>query len=302
MRISQTRLKKFWQNPEAYRLQYVLDLVPSSPGYALQRGSVFHAVLNLKARGETDEHIANVLRGTVPDYDGRMLVIQSEDALRNGVAMAEAYINLPWAANLQVVETEKDFNFQIPGSPHFISGRIDQIVTNGDSVYILEFKTASSKQYRGAKEADWANDIQADFEFLGAESLDIEVDGLQAQYVIEARPPKVWEPIFVSRTKAQLERTKLFAHQTCETILMYENTFGPDQPWPHLNNWPCNGDKKWCDYRDICQCSGEELIQLTSGPEWAERKPSPFEEEENLKRRKLEMDHKFEYRWTKDGV
>lgn len=272
MRIDQTRIKAFWANPERFRLAYECNVVPAVTGYALQRGLVFHVVLDLRALGWEWSTVTDVLHGRAVGSDGRLLHITNPQALAAGLAMAEAYLSRP--ADYTILRTELEFDFPIDGSPHSGVGRLDQLVQEADGRYwLLEFKTGSPKtQLTGkyGKKDEWEQDKQADFEILGARSHGYEVEGLRVQYVLETTPPKVWEPLYVTRTEAQLQRTKLMVHQTCELIQMSRETFGIEQPWVHCSGFPCNSDASYCDHKLICGREGPITAELL-GAGWTQR-------------------------------
>lgn len=269
MLIDQTRYKQFWANPERYRMAYELNIVPAVPGYALQRGIVFHTVLDLTALGYTANAIELILRGKEPSSDGRKLNISNVQALHAGLSMAQAYLDN--ADTYDVIETELEFKFDIEGSEHGGIGRLDQLIREDNGkLWLLEFKTGSPKTRITTKTSEWETDKQADFEILGARSHGHEVEGLRVQYVLETTPPRVVEPIYITRSEAQLQRTKLSIHQTCELIEVHRNVFGINQPWTHRSEFPCNGDASYCEHRTICGTAGS-LCAEDLGKEWAKR-------------------------------
>lgn len=264
MKIDGTRTKAFWSNPERYRLAYECNLTPAVTGYALQRGIAMHTALDLAALNYPHAAMVAVLKGKILSSDGRLLELADSHAAAMGLALAEAY--LAKADTYEVIESELEFDFRIDGSEHRGVGRLDQIIKLDDGkLWLLEFKSGSSKTSRSRKEEEWLSDLQADFEILGARSAGYEVEGVRVQYVLEMTPPRVWEPLLVSRSDAQLQRSKLFIHQTCETVEMYRATFGLEQPWPHLANWPCTGDASYCGYQNICGCEGPLTVSRFKG-------------------------------------
>lgn len=266
MVLDQTRTKAFWNNPEAYRIQFQLNIVPAAKSYYLDRGTAFHTYIDLKSKGFEDYYVMEVMGGLVT-YQGQRFNI-AQKPLEQGVAMGEAFLGRHQLGSYVVEDSELEFQYQIEDSPHSMVGRLDQIVTIDGKKWLLEFKTANAKAQRSKKETEWETDIQADFEIIGARGFGFDVEGVLIQYVLETAPIKVWEPIPVHRSEAQLNRTILMVHQTAETIEMYKSTFGLEQPWPHLPNWKCQGD--WCEYKGICQQQGMTLESCGKG--WAHRK------------------------------
>lgn len=265
MVIDQTRTKAFWSNPEAYRIQFQLNIVPAAKSYYLDRGTAFHTYIDLKSKSHDVAYTCDVLRGLV-DYQGQRFNIPQKP-LDQGMMMGDAFLSRHQLGEYTIEASELEFNVPIDGSPHAMVGRLDQVVTIDGKQWLLEFKTANAKASFSKKETEWESDIQADFEIIGARSFGYEVEGVLVQYVLETSPIKVWAPLEVRRSEAQLARTLLMVHQTCETVEMYKSTFGLEQPWPHLPNWKCQGD--WCEYKGICQQQGMTLESCGKG--WKKR-------------------------------
>lgn len=265
MNLDQTRTKAFWSNPESYRIQFQLDIVPAAKSYYLDRGTAFHTYIDLKSKGETPETIYAVLSGQT-EYQGQKFNV-AEKPLQQGVSMGEAFLASHQLGAYEIDASELEFAFPIEGSSHTMVGRLDQVVTIDGKKWLLEFKTANAKASFSKKETEWESDIQADFEIIGARSFGFDVEGVLVQYVLETAPVKVWAPLPVHRSEAQLNRTLLMVHQTAETIEMFKSTFGLEQPWPHLPNWKCQGD--WCEFKGICQQQG--LTLASAGKGWKKR-------------------------------
>lgn len=265
MVIDQTRTKAFWSNPEAYRIQFQLNIVPAAKSYYLDRGTAFHTYIDLKSKGLYDVEILEVLSGET-EYQGQRFNISEKPRLQ-GLSMGEAFLGRHQLGQYTIEASELEFRYQIPDSPHEMVGRLDQVIKIDGKQWLLEFKTANAKASFSKKETEWESDIQADFEIIGARSYGFDVEGVLVQYVLETSPIKVWAPLEVRRSEAQLARTLLMVHQTCETVEMYKSTFGLEQPWPHLPNWKCQGD--WCEYKGICQQQGMTLESCGKG--WKKR-------------------------------
>lgn len=265
MTLDQTRTKAFWSNPEAYRIQFQLDIVPAAKSYYLDRGTAFHTYIDLHSKGLSISEIDSILSGSSL-YQGQTFEV-AEKPRSQGITMGQAFVSKNQLGEYKVLESELEFRAPISGSPHEAVGRLDQVIEIDGETWLLEFKTANAKASLSKKETEWESDIQADFEMLGAAHCGYVVEGVLVQYVIESTPIKVWAPIPVKRTLAQLARTQLMIHQTAETIEMYKATFGIDQPWPHLSNWKCQGE--WCEYKGICQQEG--LSVEACGKGWKKR-------------------------------
>lgn len=249
MIIDQTRYDAFWRNPEKYRLNYEVNLVPVKMGYGLERGSAFHLIAEGKRLGLTDAEIK----------------IKIEEAGISGKPASMAWVMYAeyerrYPANLiPVIAVEQEFIFPIPGSPHSMAGRIDQIIEHKGTVKVGELKTANARAQYDRILGDWHEKKQADFEIIGARHLGYgDIDTVLVRIVVEKTPVDVWE-VETKRSEQRLNLTMLNVHQTCETIEMYRRTFGTDHPWPHINlNYPCNKPGT-CEMERICMQTSSTL-------------------------------------------
>lgn len=240
MVIDQTRFDAFWRNPDRYRLAYELNIVPKARSFDLDRGLAFHKIVELAAKGMSKEAIDEEL--AVMGLHPRAIPVawQLFGAFKRKYPVEE------------VLGTEQEFLHQIPGSPHGMVGRLDQVVRRNGLIWLSETKTANSRKNYDKVVEEWTQKKQADFEILGARSLGFEPEGVWVRVIKEGNPPLTWE-LEVRRSDFRLRLTELQVHQTCETILMYRDTFGIDKPWPHPNfSWPCSSPGR-CEYEGICQ-------------------------------------------------
>lgn len=246
MILDQTRYEAFWRNPEKYRIEYELNLRPKALDYGLSRGLAFHIIAEESAMGKSKEEI-----------EARL----AEEGL-SGKAVAVAWqLYAEYARRYpqgEVVLVEQEFIAPIPGSPHSMAGRIDQILPRNGELWVGELKTANAKRSYDAITEEWKTKRQADFEIIGARHLGHDVKGVWVRVVVEGTPPKVYE-VEARRSEQQLRLTQLSVHQTCEIITLMRDTFGINTPWPHHTlNWPCSTSGK-CEFEGICQQAFENL-------------------------------------------
>src|SRR5690348_4573995 len=268
MKIDQTRYEAFWENPERYRIQYELNLVPQKLAYGLQRGIAFHVIANQVASGASDTQIADVLYGRAPDTDGRLLSGITQQAIDNAVMLWNAFEST--YGKPEVLLSECEFDVTTPFG-HSMIGRIDRIAMWEGRKWVMEFKSGSARTRRSRVEDEWRTKKQADFEIIGAASLGHEVEGVLVFYVLEPDvekgklQPQVWEPLQVRRSPAALARTAMEVDNTCNLIEFLQHEPGINSPWPHRSNFPCSGDCHWCGYEAICGASINTQELLASG-------------------------------------
>jgi hypothetical protein len=256
--IDQTRYDAFWRNPERYRLTYELNLVPKTMQYGLARGTAFHLIAEERARGRSKEEIDAILRGQQPGTRGPVEPIEEKAIEAAWVLWNAMEAKYPRDPNIELVASELEFMYQIPGSPHYMVGRIDQVLARNGELWCGEFKTANARARYDKFVEDWKQKAQADFEIVGAHSFGYKVEGVWVRQVVETTPPTVWE-LEERRSQHRLQVMMLNVHQTCEIITMMKATFGINQPWPHLSlSWPCSMGGK-CEYETICQQDFEAL-------------------------------------------
>jgi hypothetical protein len=253
--IDQTRFDAFWRNPEKYRLTYECNLVPKALPYGLARGLAMHTILEESAYGWTRDKIDAMLKGETPCSDGEYMQQPIPDKPRlNAWIMAEALMaEYPLHGNpaCELIQPEAEFKVQIPGSPHYMAGRVDQILSRDGALWCGEFKSANARKRFDQVSEEWSQKSQADFEIIGARSLGFNVEGVWVRTIVEKTPVAVW-PLEVRRSEHALTLMMLNVHQTCDTIEMYRNVYGIDSPWPHLPfSYPCCRGGA-CEYERIC--------------------------------------------------
>lgn len=275
MTIDQTRYDAFWLNPERYRLTYECNLVPRVLPYGLARGIAMHVILEELAYGRSREEIEAILKGEIPGSRGELIQEPIPDRAReNAWAMVDALLleyPLHGNSSCELVQTEAEFKVQIPGSPHFMAGRVDQILSRDGDLWCGEFKSANAKKRFDQVTQDWQQKAQADFEIIGARSLGFDVKGVFVRTIVEKTPITVW-PLDVIRSDHALNYRMLAVHETCDTIEMYRSVYGIDNPWPHVAfNWPCCRGGS-CEYERICGNKVSDLDPSELAEEFKERK------------------------------
>jgi hypothetical protein len=254
MILDQTRYEAFWKNPEKYRLTYEVNLVPRALSYGLARGIALHTIAEEAAAGRSRADIDAVLKGDALTSRGTRLDVIDSRAVSKAWALWDEYERrypLGWA---ELLASEQEFVYPIPGSPHSMAGRIDQVLRlNDGELWVADLKTSNDKARYDRLVEDWHGKPQAGFNIIGARTLGFDVQGMLVHVLVERIPPVIWE-LRVRRSEHALKLLELNVHQTAETIELYRSTFGIDQPWPHLPySWPCSaGGAGNCEYEGIC--------------------------------------------------
>lgn len=159
---------------------------------------------------------------------------------------------------------EIEFSHQIPGSPHFIVGKMDEIVMYKGEPWVGDLKSANAKTTESKKRIELGYSSQPLFYINAARMMGYPVKGMVYRVVTEHTPPKHFV-IESKRTEYALQQHLRSVHQTAETILMYRKTFGVDKPWPHLFPYPCNysnfDGSSACEYAGICNRPTSELTE-----------------------------------------
>lgn len=260
MKIDNSRFSAFWSNPELYRLIYEANIVPKVIPYYFGRGILMHE-LNEK-RNKAAMNIVN-LNKTPQSLSAKSK--QMGEALFSAFKKrwdGDTTFSLMFDDGKPLAELE--FDIPIPGSPHSIVGRVDEIVQYKGDPWIGDIKTANAKATEPKKKIEFGYASQPLFYINAMRALGYPVKGMVYRVVTEHTPPKHWV-IEVKKSEYQLQEHLRSVHQTCETILMYRRTFGVDKPWPHLWTYPCNYTD-WqgapsCEYHAICSRPTSDLTE-----------------------------------------
>lgn len=246
MKINNSRYVSFWSNPEMYRLQYEQNLVPAKTAAPLAIGQYFHALKELDGK--------TVSGGTVD--------LAAIDASEKEQQVAKALYNAHTRkyhgdTRIEAIPelTEYEFDVPIPGSSHSIIGRWDGMIwlnqKNSRMLWLRDYKTANEKATEFKKEEEFKLSSQPLFYINAARALGHAVEGIFYNVVTKHATPQIYE-IFIRKSEYELQSFWRQAHITCETIEMYRDTFGIDNPWPHRpQSYPCNY-KDLCEYKGIC--------------------------------------------------
>jgi hypothetical protein len=258
--IDNSRYSSFWANPELYRLTFEVNIVPKITPFYFGRGIHLHE-LN-EARNKATMALENL------SNDPQKI---SERSKQMGQALFEAF-KRRWDGDLsfQLLHdggshlAEIEFRHQIPGSPHSIVGKMDEILMYKGEPWVGDVKTANKNTTEAKKRIEFGYASQPLFYINAARMLGYPVKGMVYRVVTEHTPPKHFV-IESKRTEYQLQQHLRSVHQTAETILMYRKTFGIDKPWPHGFPYPCNSTSfdgsPACEYSSICQRPTSELTE-----------------------------------------
>jgi hypothetical protein len=251
LKLDSTRFKMFRDSPERYRLYQSLGFRAKGISPAIALGSAGHEFMDADARGKDFSQVARELKEQ-PGFTAE-IIAQAE-------VLARTLID-EYPAKGHVLLSEREFCRQIEGSPHQIVGKIDRIVMKPNTVKnplfaILDWKFKGNSGYRSLYESEKKIDVQAGFYLLGARTWGYETKDFTYVTAVKSAPIEVWKTPVAPETWTdyRLSLLEREIHIMCETILMYERTFGISEPWPHSTQcFPCNKDQRWCEFRDICQ-------------------------------------------------
>lgn len=254
MKIDNSRYVEFWNNPEKYRLVYEANLALKNVPFYYGRGIHLHTLNEARNKSLSS---ADTL-AMVAENKGI-----SDKSKQVGDALFQAFrkkfdgddrFQLLHDEGKPLVEVE--FDIAIPGSPHSIVGRMDEIIQYKDQPWVGDLKSANAKSSEDRKRTEFGFSTQPIFYINAARSMGYPVAGMLYRVVTEHVPPRLWV-IESKRTEYQLAEGLRQIHQTCELIEIYRKTFGVDRPWVHLGTgYPCNAvDFKGnpvCEYAGIC--------------------------------------------------
>ncbi len=240
MRISYSKYTAFLQNPERFRLFYILGLTPegdetpSRMNMGRRRGRCFHSMYEGVPREElVKEYGADMvrrceeMRAVVPDLGPLSLV-------------------------------EESFEVPILDGKHTIIGRIDHGFRVDGAFRLGDFKT--TKGTRTKKEvSEYLSELESSTQshfYLKASAAMGHPTDLFTYHVIFDRKDKDSKPKYVPVDivvgAAEVERTMSEVYAACEAIEFLKHEYGEEKPWPHSNHWPCCGDKFFCGYAGLC--------------------------------------------------
>jgi hypothetical protein len=227
VKIDATRYKLFLTNPEEYRLREIWGHVPTNRNDVAsfvtagrRRGTAFHELTD----GKTAEELAHLGEGPV----------------ETAVMMHE--VNQEYSKDTRVIWTEREFDVQLPDSPHSIVGRIDSLVERDGEQYIRDYKTTKNRtkedmqRYRD----ELYQSPQVDFYLLG-------ITEPVTKFVYQLLWKKPNDKIEIAELEVHRQPYELLAfqrsvHIVCETISFWKREFGTAEPWPRAVRLPVSPD------------------------------------------------------------
>lgn len=270
MKISNSEYTAFLNNPERYRLMYKAPLgdkktglSPTQRSFWLDRGSAFHLLMEgYNKKWSQDEINAKVKES---NFDAKSFL--------NGSALQASFLARykndsrfeiqEWSSD--TVASEIEFEAPIPGSPHSLIGKMDELVSFEGVLWVGDYKTANAKATENKKRIEFEDSSQSDFYINAMRLLNRPVKGMLYRVVTEHVPSQHYV-IPITRSESRLDVSLLSIHQVCEIIKMMLDTFGIDKPWPHPgSSFPCNwrgiNGKSMCEFETLCRRPTSELTQ-----------------------------------------
>lgn len=249
MRIDATRFRMFTRNPEQFRLYQMLGYKAIEQSPALLLGIAGHDFMDADARGKEFSVVSRELK---EQGIGAELIATAE-------VLAKRLIEDYPADKSSVKLSEREFVYQIPGSPHQLVGKMDRVILLPNTVKepqfgILDWKFKSKSGYRQMYEQEKISDVQPLFYVLGAQTFGYKAEEFTFVTAVKSSPIDIWKtPVPKDRFSADnLARFERQVHMVCETIEFFTRTFGIAEPWPHYSHtFPCSKES-YCEYRNIC--------------------------------------------------
>jgi len=237
VKIDASRYTMFWQNPERYRLRELWKLAPEEPKagtfaslltFSRRRGTCFHELRDAEYKGISEFQAIQELK------DGGFGNKEIDAAKRMVAAVRDRYPDEKYLAH------EVTFEYQIPSSPHVLTGRLDHIFERDGEIHVGDWKTS---KHRSKKDMAFLGDKycggpQVGFYLLGARTLGFDARRFTYRLVFDRRSGGTTGVQIVERdaprTGLELKRLERDVHQTCELIEFLKSTFGIQQSWPTI--------------------------------------------------------------------
>lgn len=240
MKISYSKYTAYLQNPERFRLYYILGLTPEGDetpnrmNLGRRRGRCFHELYEGKPRAE-------------------LIKTYGLDLVKRVEEMASVVPDLGPLSHV-----EEEFELPIGDGKHSVVGRMDHAFTADDNFRLGDFK--STKGSRTKKElseylGELETSAQSHFYLYAARQLGFPTE-LFTYHVVLDKPNKDGKPRYIPLDlppigPAAVDRTMAEVYAACEAIEAMR-AYGDEKPWPHSNHWPCCGDRFFCGYSEIC--------------------------------------------------
>jgi hypothetical protein len=229
LNISYSRYRAFCENPEKFRLYYMLGLTPEGDdtptlfNFGRRRGKCFHSIYE----GESREHL-------VQEY--------GEDMVARCDMMREA---VPDLGKLDWVE--RSFEVPILDGKHSINGRIDHRFQEYGEWTLGDFKT--TKGTRTKKEtAEYLSDLerstQHHFYLRAARDLGEPTDRFTYHVVFDRKEKHAkpsYLPLQVGAGPATVDRTMASVYAACEQI-EFLRSYGIEKPWTDSRKYGIAGE------------------------------------------------------------
>jgi|SRR5882762_4655561 len=235
---------------------------PAQRSFWLDRGSVFHLLMEAHNKGwskeQTDAKLKEGQFDAKATQNGNALYLSFTQRYRND----DRFRIQQWEES---VASEIEFEAKIPGSPHSLIGKMDELIEYEGDIWVGDYKTANAKATENKKRIEFEDSSQSDFYINAMRLLGRPVKGMLYRVVTEHNPPQHYV-IPVTRSDSRLDVSLLNIHQVGEMITIMLDTFGNDRPWPHPgSSFPCNwrgiNGKSMCEFETLCRRPSSELTQ-----------------------------------------
>ena len=146
LKLSASSINDYESCPYKYRLKHI-DKVPERKTRAtMEFGIIIHNVLDeFHSNGnQSIEEMMNLLE-KYWRKDAFEYLLREEEFKKQAVELVESYFNYNKEHPSTVVAREKMFNFTIDDLQVVISGKIDRIDQEGDSLSVVDYKTSKNK-------------------------------------------------------------------------------------------------------------------------------------------------------------
>ena len=146
LKLSASSINDYESCPYKYRLKHI-DKVPERKTRAtMEFGIIIHNVLDeFHSNGnQSIEEMMNLLE-KYWRKDAFEYLLREEEFKKQAVELVESYFNYNKEHPSTVVAREKMFNFTIDDLQVVISGKIDRIDKEGDSLSVVDYKTSKNK-------------------------------------------------------------------------------------------------------------------------------------------------------------
>lgn len=263
MNIDNSKFSLFQANQEKYRLTYCVNhpsgnksggISPIKTPAPLADGSAMHFYIEAWNKKWSDEEIKR--REKEQGIPSANLLV--------GKALAQSFIrryesdnDFSILSDEQGPYSEREFSVAIPGSPHHLIGKIDELVYWKGKLWVGDYKSANNKATENKKRTEFEMSSQPNFYLNALKLLGFpDIAGMLYRVVTKHTPPQHFV-IPVKRSADKLQVALYNIHQVAEQIQMMRSTFGSENPWPHNgSSYPCSytnpSGESACEFSSIC--------------------------------------------------